>query len=185
MSRFEYLSVLISIVIALGISEITIAWGRVFQQRVRTNIYWLHAFWSLFSLFLLIQAWWGFWRYRTVEAWSLGGLTMAISVVVVLSFSALMLVPRPSGDGNIDSRVIYFQNAPKFFGFGACFVFLVTTMDVLLLGSELLHVENLFRSIGFSSALLMIFAKNETVHAAFAIVSIALLAGFLATATFY
>lgn len=90
-----------------------------------------------------------------------------------------------SGDGNIDSRSIYFQNAPKFFGFSACFVFLVTMMDVLLLGSQFLHVENLFRSIGFISAVLMIFAKNENVHAGFALVGIALLAGFLATATFF
>jgi hypothetical protein len=51
MTRFEYLSVLVSIVIALGISEVTVAWGRVLQQKVTTKIYWLHGFWSIFSLF--------------------------------------------------------------------------------------------------------------------------------------
>jgi len=37
MSRFEYLSVLVSIVIAMGISEIRVSWGRLIQRRDRVE----------------------------------------------------------------------------------------------------------------------------------------------------
>ena len=90
MTRFEYLSVLVSIVIALGITEVTIGWGRLLQQRRRVRLSWLHAFWSLFTLFLMIQLWWGFWNFRTVERWSLAGLLAVVleAITLVLYFAA-------------------------------------------------------------------------------------------------
>ena len=84
MSRFEYLSVLISIVIALGITEVTISWGRLLQHRGRVRFSALHGFWSTFLLFIMIQFWWGFWNYRTVEDWSLTSLLIFVSEGIAL-----------------------------------------------------------------------------------------------------
>ncbi|MBW2386077.1 MAG: hypothetical protein JRG92_20790 [Deltaproteobacteria bacterium] len=55
MSRFEYLSVLISIVIALGLNEVTKSWGRLLQDRRHVRFSLLHGFWSAFILLLMIQ----------------------------------------------------------------------------------------------------------------------------------
>jgi len=54
-SRFEYLSVLISIVIALGLNEVTKSWGRLLQDRRHVRFSLLHGFWSAFILLLMIQ----------------------------------------------------------------------------------------------------------------------------------
>jgi hypothetical protein len=185
MTRFEYLSVLVSIVVALGISEFTVAWARVLQQKIKTKIYWLHGFWSVFSLFLLIQFWWGFWRYRTVENWTLMSLVIVLAVVVTLSLCTLMLVPRVRTDINLDSRAAYFDNAAKFFILGASFIFLVSVMDVLILGSPMLHVENIFRCVGVIIALGMASTTSEKIHTGFVFLSITLLFGFLATTITY
>lgn len=185
MTRFEYLSVLVSIVIALGISEVTIAWARVLQKKVTTKIYWLHGFWSIFSLFLMIQFWWGFWRYRTVESWSLMSLITALTVVITLSLCALMLVPRVRADINFDSQSIYFENSAKFFFLGGCFILLVSVMDIMILGSPMLHTENMFRGAGAIIAFGMASTRSENIHTGFVFVSIALLGGFLATTSMY
>lgn len=185
MTRFEYLSVLVSIVIALGISELTISWARVFQLRAEVRTYWLHAFWSVFSLFLLIQFWWGFWRYRTVETWSLSALIMALSVVITLSLCVLMLAPRVTPDMEFDSRKTYFDNAPKFFFLAATFILMVTAMDILVLGSSLLKTENVFRAAGAVTAMGMTRVKNEKFHVGFAILGVLILVGFMATTRVY
>ena len=185
MTRFEYLSVLVSIVIALGISEVTITWARILQQKASTKIYWLHGFWSVFSLFLMIQFWWGFWRYRTVESWSLLSLVMALAVVITLSLCALMLLPRIRVDNNFNSQSMYFDNAPRFFFLGGCFVVLVSVMDILVLGSPILNTENIFRVAGAIAAFAMAATRSEKIHKGFVLVSVALLSGFLATTRVY
>jgi hypothetical protein len=83
-TRFEFLSALISTVIALGSSEVTVAWGRLIQDRARVPISWLHAFWLVFALFLLIQFWWGFWNFRIIEKWSLLSLTGVVVEAITL-----------------------------------------------------------------------------------------------------
>ncbi|MEM1144020.1 MAG: hypothetical protein AAGI88_15685 [Pseudomonadota bacterium] len=185
MTRFEYLSVLVSIVIALGISEVTIAWARVIQQKPTPKVYGLHGFWSVFSLLLMIQFWWGFWRYRTVVSWSLGSLVTALTVVITLSLGALMLVPRTKAGAHLDSQALYFDNAPKFFVLGGCFILLVSAMDIMVLGSPALHIENVFRGGGAVAAFGMAATSSEKLHYGFAFVGAALLAGFLATASMY
>jgi hypothetical protein len=185
MSRFEYLSVLVSIVIALGISDLTIAWARVLQNRLVTKFCWLHAFWSVFSLFLMIQFWWGFWRYRTIGEWSLGGLLLVVAVVISLTMCALMLSPRTSPEANVDLRTTYFDNARNFFTLGALFVALITVMETLILAEPLLAAQNLFRGFGVAGALAIAFSTSTKVHVGFAILGTAILAGFLATTTSY
>jgi uncharacterized membrane protein len=185
MTRFEYLSVLVSIVIALGISEVTVAWARILQQKATTKIYWLHGFWSVFSLFLMIQFWWGFWRYRTVESWSLLSLITALTVVITLSMCALMLVPRIRADISFDSHATYFDNSPRFFFLGGCFIVLVTVMDAMVLGSPTLSTENIFRGAGAIVAFAMAATRSKKIHSGFVFVSVALLSGFLATTSMY
>ncbi|MEO1596886.1 MAG: hypothetical protein AAFS02_16720 [Pseudomonadota bacterium] len=185
MTHFDYLSVLVSIVVALGISEVTIAWARVLQQKPTPKVSWLHGFWSVFSLLLMIQFWWGFWRYRTVENWSFVSLITALTVVITLSLCALMLVPRTTAGRNLDSETTYFDNAPRFFILGGSFILLVTAMDIFILGSPALHIENAFRGTGAIAAFGMAATKGPKMHYGFAILSAALLVGFLATTSMY
>lgn len=185
MTRFEYLSVLVSIVIALGISDLTIAWARVLQYKMRVDFYWLHAFWSVFSIFLMVQFWWAFWRYRTVTDWSLGAFVMVLAAVIALTFCALMLSPRIGRAEKVDSQEIYFSHARAFLGFGCVFVTLAAILDILVLESPLFHAENIFRGLGAVGALVVAFSRNKVVHEGFAAIALLAAAGFLATSTVY
>jgi hypothetical protein len=52
-NAFEYLSVLISIILALGV-------GEMLQARSRHHIYWVHAIWII-----------SYGRYTTLAVWSI------------------------------------------------------------------------------------------------------------------
>ncbi len=182
MSRFEYLSVLISIVIALGIAEVTISWGRLLQHRDRVRFSGLHAFWSTFILFLMIQYWWGFWNARTVDNWSLASLLIFVSATIALVLCAIVLVPGRVISGDINLEDLYYENARPFFLLAAVFLGLATVGDIFVLGVPIGHTENLVRFLGIGLATFVASSTDHRVHIGFPIVAVVFMAVFLATA---
>ena len=57
MCAFEYLSVLISILLMLGIAPILAGVGEMLQARSRRHIYWVHAVWIVNLFLYLVIAW--------------------------------------------------------------------------------------------------------------------------------
>ncbi len=53
MGAFEYLSVLISIILALGMTRVLAGVGEMLQARSRHRIYWVHVIWIV-NLFLYL-----------------------------------------------------------------------------------------------------------------------------------
>src|SRR4030095_10849435 len=62
MGAFEYLSVLISIILALGMTRGLAGVGEMLQARSRRHIYWVHAVWIINVFIYLVIAWWIFYR---------------------------------------------------------------------------------------------------------------------------
>jgi len=182
MSRFEYLSVLISIVIALGITEVTISWGRLLQHRDRVRFSGLHAFWSTFILFLMIQYWWGFWNARTVDNWSLASLLIFVSATIALVLCAIVLVPGRVISGDINLEDLYYENARPFFLLAAVFLALSTAGDTFVLGVPLRDTENLIRLVGMGVGTFAASSTDRRVHIGLPLVAVVFMVVFLATA---
>jgi len=68
-SSFEYVTVLISIVLGLGITQILTGIARLIQKRDKLIIYWPHLLWILFILFLHVQEWWVMYELKTMMQW--------------------------------------------------------------------------------------------------------------------
>ena len=64
MGAFEYLSVLISIILALGMTRVLAGVGEMLQARSRRRIYWVHAIWIVNLFLYLVVASWIFYRWR-------------------------------------------------------------------------------------------------------------------------
>ncbi len=58
MDPFSYLSVLISIVLALGMTGVLQGLGEMLQARSHRRVYWVHALWVLNIFLFLVIAWW-------------------------------------------------------------------------------------------------------------------------------
>src|SRR5258705_1186143 len=70
-SSFEYVTVLISIVLGLGITQILTGIARLIQKRDKLIIYWPHLLWIVFILFLHVQEWWVMYELKTFIPWRL------------------------------------------------------------------------------------------------------------------
>ena len=70
MGAFEYLSVLISIILALGMTRVFGGVGEMLQARSQHRVYWAHAVWIVNLFLYLVIAWWIFYRWRDQQPWT-------------------------------------------------------------------------------------------------------------------
>lgn len=179
LDRFEYLSVLSSIVIALGISEIVSCWGALLRQRREVRFYWVHTIWTVFAVLLMVQFWWGFWNYRTVETWSFAALLAVVAEALVMVLAALVLTPRPAPGEPLDLRTHYYEQSRVFFGLACVLLVQLAAVDVWVGEQPFLHTENAVRALGMGATAWGAVSKNERVHALIVVTALVLLSVFV------
>lgn len=70
-SAFEYVTVLISIILGLGITQILTGIADLIHKSERAKVYWPHLIWILFVLLLHIQEWWVTYELKNYQSWRL------------------------------------------------------------------------------------------------------------------
>ena len=116
MGAFEYLSVLISIILALGMTRVLPGVGEMLQARSRRHIYWVHAIWIVNLFLYLVVAWWIFYRWRNQQPWTFFLFVFVLISPTILYLAALLLFPR-EGDVDLamDYKTHYYANRRAFF----------------------------------------------------------------------
>ena len=70
MDIFEYVAVLTSIIIGLGITHLLRGVAGLIQHPDQHRIYWVHLVWVGYLFFTLIFWWWWEFRLGTIETWT-------------------------------------------------------------------------------------------------------------------
>ena len=134
MGAFEYLSVLISIILALGMTRVLAGVGEMLQARSRRHIYWVHAVWIVNLFLYLVIAWWIFYRWRDQQPWNFYLFLFVLISPTILYLASLLLFPREADvETIIDYKTHYYANHRAFFILFALFV-PVDIVDSLLKG---------------------------------------------------
>src|SRR6516225_884213 len=134
MGAFEYLSVLISIILALGMTRVLAGVGEMLQARSRHRVYWVHVIWIVNLFLYLVIAWWIFYRWRDQQPWNFYLFLFVLISPTILYLASLLLLPREGDvDTAIDYKVHYYANHRAFFILFALFV-PVDVVDSLLKG---------------------------------------------------
>src|SRR5437667_10940186 len=116
MAAFEYLSVLISIILALGMTRVLGGVGEMLQARSHRRIYWVHAIWIINLFLYLVIAWWIFYRWRNQESWRFLLFIFVLISPTLLYLASLLLSPREGDvDAAVDYKTHYYANHRAFF----------------------------------------------------------------------
>ena len=140
MSLFEFLMVLVSIIIGLGIAAVLTGVARLIRLRGSVRSYWIHSVGVTAIFFALLQQWWEIWGVRVAAEWTFHGLLMMLSGPVGLFLIAHLLFPEPVRGANI--REYYFGEMRPVWWLGAMTVVLATLFRPLIFGSDLLTPDN-------------------------------------------
>jgi hypothetical protein len=134
MGAFEYLSVLISIILALGMTRVLAGVGEMLQARSRRRVYWVHAIWIINVFLYLVVAWWIFYRWRNQQPWTFFLFIFVLISPTLLYLASLLLFPREGDvDSAVDYKTHYYANHRAFFILFALFA-PVDIVDSLLKG---------------------------------------------------
>jgi len=115
MALFEYLGVLISVVMGLGITHLLIGTSKVIECRDSVRIYWVHSLWTVNILIYILVIWWGMFWWSSLEEWSFYHFLFVTLYAVALFLLAAVLYP---GDvpRDFDFEEYFLNNRAWFFG---------------------------------------------------------------------
>jgi hypothetical protein len=115
MDAFNYLAVMVSIVVGLGLTQLLAGIGNFVQIRRRVRFYWLHTVWVLLLMVLHVHMWWSFWVLRGVTDWTYATFAYVLIGPALLVIASHIAVPELI-DGHIDVERHYYDTRTIFFG---------------------------------------------------------------------
>ena len=93
MTEFEYLAVLVSIILGLGITHILAGVGRTIHRRAQFKFDALHSLWSANTFYVLVLNWWVFFQSRTFTNWTFDGFLIVVVWAVLFYLMTVVLYP--------------------------------------------------------------------------------------------
>jgi hypothetical protein len=171
MDPFAYLSVLTSIVLALGITHILTGLGRLLQARGRVSLYWVHLVWALNVFLFLVLNWWILYRWHTQAAWTFFLFLFVLLSPTVSFLLSMLLFPDPLGAGT-DLKQHFYANHRWFFLLAALLA-PIDAIDTLLKGLAHFYAQGplyvVTLLIVFVFSLIAAFTRRERFHKFFAV----------------
>lgn len=162
MSVFEFLMVLISIIIGLGLTEILGGTARCFRHRDTAQIYWIHAFLAVLLFILLLQQWWEIWEDRHTPEWTFPGVIMMMSGPIGLFLMAHLIFPEQIAKADFEA---YYYGAMKpIFWIGIATAIAATLFRPLVFGHPLISLDNLSTVFGVAGFATLALSNQRKLH---------------------
>lgn len=171
---FNYVMVLVSIVIGLAITHLLQGVARIVQHPGREKTYWIHLVWVGATFLGAIFWWW--WQFRlATQVWTfqLYGFVVAYAVLIFVRSAMLFPADLEGYDGYKD---YYYSRRAWLFGLAVLQV-VVDLVDTLLKGvAHFLSLGPIYMAAsaamlaGFTIAA---FTRNELYHAVVALIFLA------------
>ncbi len=116
MDAFSYLSVLLSIIIGLAMTQILMGFRGLLLARARVTAYAPSIIWSVLLLVMATQAWWASFGYTRRRDWTFVGFGTVLLQAVILYMIAGLVLPDMPPDQPIDLKAHYFRERRVFYG---------------------------------------------------------------------
>jgi hypothetical protein len=114
MESFSYLSVLLSIILGLALTQLLQGLRGIALHRSRVRAWWPVLAWAATLTLIFVQTWWAMFGLRRHTDWAFVQFFTVILHTVLLYMLAALLLPDFSGTEVIDLRTHYFQQRRLF-----------------------------------------------------------------------
>ncbi len=115
MDEFGYLSVLLSIIIGLAVTEILQGFRDRMLAEVPVQRYWPTQLWAVTLLLICTQTWWAMFDLRNRHDWEFEQFSALLLQTILLYLTAGLVFPEFEGRASIDLREHYFRQRKRFF----------------------------------------------------------------------
>lgn len=182
---FEYIGVLISVILGLGMTHLAVGMSKLIQERETVRHYWVHILWTLNVLIHILAIWWGMYWWNDLPEWTVFQYLFITVYSVVLFLLAAMLYPWDMSK-NEDFRDYFFRNRVWFFSI-MLVAWLIDIPETLFKSTSSLRETPTDYAFFISSLLVIccvgIVTANRRVHAVLPFAWMLIVVGYLSFTT--
>ena len=163
MQLFEFVMILVSIILGLGVTEILAGLGRLLRMRSSVRWFWIHSLFQLGIFLALLQIWWESWDFRLLSE-----ITFPQSLVLLLGPIAVFLIAHllyPDSAADTDLREYYFAQSRLLWSFVVFSTIVGTFMKPIAFGVVVLQPDNVSGLLTIPLGVILAISRSERVHA--------------------
>ena len=161
---FSYLSVLLSIILGLAMTQVLLGYRALLLARGRVRLYGPPLIWSGLMLVLAVQSWWASFGMESAGGWTFLAFGVVLLQTVLLFMGAAIVLPDMPASEPADLRDHYFREARPFFGLMLAMLAVSILKDWLLLRA-LPETANLaFHGVFAAVAVIALLVRRPLVH---------------------
>ena len=161
MDLFEFLMVLVSIIIGLGLTEVLTGVAGLLRARGAGRYYWVHGVLTAVIFIALLQQWWETLGLRDSPEWTFIALVLMLIGPICLFLIAHLLFPRTETD---IERYYYGPMRPVWLLGGVAIVG-STSFRPLVFGDQLLKWDNVTSLLGLVVFATLLLSSKRITHA--------------------
>jgi hypothetical protein len=178
MNAFDYLSVLISIVLGLGITQVLAGFAAMVRARKRMRMYWPVPV-QMGAVFLIaVVVWWSMFGLREVRVWTFATFLMVMGQAVAVYLMAAFITPETAGEQSLDLRELYFRESRWFFASSLALLAFSVAKNLMLSGN--MRSADLAGHVAFAAiSVAGLVASGDRVHKIVAPLTFVFLAAYV------
>lgn len=176
---FNYLRVVSSIVVGLGLTTALNALAKMIKYRQQIKVYWVAILWELGVLLMLLLHWFGIWNFTMILEWTYPKFLLLLLPSVALYLTSHLAFPELQTGQKYDLEKFYYRNRRYFFGAGLAYFVSDGLASTLILNQAWLELDNGFRLLGVLLVVTSARSDNRTAHAVMALIALAGLVGYI------
>jgi hypothetical protein len=180
MDEFSYLSVLLSVILGLAVTQILKGFRGLVVSRSRIRVYWPVIIWAVLLLLICFQSWWAMFGLRNRHDWTFQQFAMVLLQTILTYMVAGLVFPDLFGEVTIDLKENFYAHRIWFFSLALALIISSIGKDIVLNGT-LPNLPNFVFHVVFGGTLLVgALTKSERYHKSLAIFGIAFFVLYIA-----
>jgi hypothetical protein len=161
---FSYLSVLISIVIGLAITQILQGYRTLLISRRRVRFFAPTLAWGGLLLLMAVQSWWAMFGMRQHASWTFLQFAIVLLQAILLYLLAALVIPDVGNEQDTDLKEHYFGQTRWFFGIGLALLVVSVAKDLIVTGLWPRPTNLAFHAAFFSVWTIAAWTTHEAYH---------------------
>jgi hypothetical protein len=164
MDAFSYLSVLLSIILGLAITQVLQGYRGLLLSRSRVQLYAPTMIWSALLLVFSAQLWWASFGLASHKQWDFGTFAVILLQTVLLYMMSAIVLPDVPADGRVELEAHYFREVVPFFTTSLLMLAASIGKDWMLNGRLPAPANLAFHAFFAAMATLGIIVRRRRVH---------------------
>ena len=164
MDAFSYLSVLLSIILGLAITQILMGYRGLLLARGRVSFYAPAIIWSVLLLVIAAQNWWSSFGLAYHRDWTFLQFSVVLLQMALLYMMAGLVLPDIPADAALDLKAHYYRERRPFYLTFLLMLAVSVSKDFVLQGKLPAPANLAFHGVFASLCLLALLIRKPRFH---------------------